>query len=185
MPGIKGQKWGVRRFQNEDGTLTEEGKRRYGTTDAHTGNKTKSNVGKSIQKHIENAYKKRDDRSNKKIDDAGLGKRISEKDKKIFSSYSESSQKQIIKYMQTHPKATFNEADRAETKKSIIKGLVGLGVSLGATAYLYSKMNKRIEAACNKPIKSAFESDYGKSICMTGKEYISMVNNRRKLFSDP
>lgn len=28
--GIKGQKWGVRRFQNEDGTLTEEGKKRYG-----------------------------------------------------------------------------------------------------------------------------------------------------------
>lgn len=27
--GIKGQKWGVRRYQNEDGTLTEEGKRRY------------------------------------------------------------------------------------------------------------------------------------------------------------
>lgn len=27
--GIKGQKWGVRRFQNEDGTLTEEGKIRY------------------------------------------------------------------------------------------------------------------------------------------------------------
>lgn len=27
--GIKGQKWGVRRFQNRDGTLTEEGKRRY------------------------------------------------------------------------------------------------------------------------------------------------------------
>ena len=26
--GIKGQKWGVRRFQNPDGTLTEEGKRR-------------------------------------------------------------------------------------------------------------------------------------------------------------
>lgn len=27
--GIKGQQWGVRRFQNEDGTLTEEGKSRY------------------------------------------------------------------------------------------------------------------------------------------------------------
>lgn len=26
--GIKGQKWGVRRYQNEDGTLTEAGKRR-------------------------------------------------------------------------------------------------------------------------------------------------------------
>lgn len=27
--GIKGQKWGVRRYQNEDGTLTPEGKKRY------------------------------------------------------------------------------------------------------------------------------------------------------------
>lgn len=28
--GIKGQRWGIRRFQNEDRSLTEEGKRRYG-----------------------------------------------------------------------------------------------------------------------------------------------------------
>ena len=30
--GIKGQRWGIRRFQNEDGTLTEAGKKRYGST---------------------------------------------------------------------------------------------------------------------------------------------------------
>lgn len=28
--GILGQKWGVRRYQNPDGTLTEAGKKRYG-----------------------------------------------------------------------------------------------------------------------------------------------------------
>lgn len=28
--GIKGQKWGVRRFQNSDGTFTQAGKERYG-----------------------------------------------------------------------------------------------------------------------------------------------------------
>lgn len=28
--GIEGQRWGIRRFQNKDGTLTEEGKKRYG-----------------------------------------------------------------------------------------------------------------------------------------------------------
>lgn len=28
--GILGQKWGVRRFQNEDGSLTEAGRKRYG-----------------------------------------------------------------------------------------------------------------------------------------------------------
>ena len=27
--GIKGQKWGIRRYQNDDGTLTEAGKERY------------------------------------------------------------------------------------------------------------------------------------------------------------
>jgi len=29
--GIKGQKWGVRRFQNPDGSLTLEGRERYGS----------------------------------------------------------------------------------------------------------------------------------------------------------
>jgi len=28
--GVKGQKWGVRRYQNSDGSLTSEGKKRYG-----------------------------------------------------------------------------------------------------------------------------------------------------------
>lgn len=27
--GVQGQKWGVRRYQNPDGTMTEEGKKRY------------------------------------------------------------------------------------------------------------------------------------------------------------
>lgn len=34
--GIKGQKWGIRRFQNDDGTLTEEGKKRYEVGDSGT-----------------------------------------------------------------------------------------------------------------------------------------------------
>lgn len=29
--GVQGQKWGVRRFQNEDGTLTALGRKRYGS----------------------------------------------------------------------------------------------------------------------------------------------------------
>ena len=31
--GILGQKWGVRRFQNEDGSYTSAGRKRYGESD--------------------------------------------------------------------------------------------------------------------------------------------------------
>lgn len=37
--GVKGQKWGVRRFQNPDGTLTELGKKRYSQLAANDGSK--------------------------------------------------------------------------------------------------------------------------------------------------
>lgn len=42
--GIKGMRWGIRRFQNKDGTLTPEGKKRYandveGRDDAHDDHK--------------------------------------------------------------------------------------------------------------------------------------------------
>ena len=42
--GIKGQKWGVRRFQNEDRTWTEAGKERYGS-----GNKQKNSHRKRLE----------------------------------------------------------------------------------------------------------------------------------------
>ena len=35
--GVRGMKWGVRRYQNPDGTLTDEGRRRYGRYQQQTG----------------------------------------------------------------------------------------------------------------------------------------------------
>lgn len=35
--GTKGQKWGVRRYQNADGSLTPEGRKRYGINLSNTG----------------------------------------------------------------------------------------------------------------------------------------------------
>lgn len=39
--GTKGMKWGVRRYQNEDGTLTEAGKKRYAKDTASLSDKEK------------------------------------------------------------------------------------------------------------------------------------------------
>ena len=43
--GIIGMKWGVRRYQNKDGTLTNAGKKRYSTDDAGA-NSQNSSTGK-------------------------------------------------------------------------------------------------------------------------------------------
>lgn len=37
--GIKGQKWGIRRFQNKDGSLTAAGKKRYDISESSKNNK--------------------------------------------------------------------------------------------------------------------------------------------------
>lgn len=47
--GILGQKWGVRRFQNKDGSLTSAGQKRYGTDEADgNGTQKKKINGKKI-----------------------------------------------------------------------------------------------------------------------------------------
>ena len=45
--GIKGQKWGVRRFQNPDGTRTEAGKKRYNSS----GGEKEKSVGNWVKDH--------------------------------------------------------------------------------------------------------------------------------------
>ena len=44
--GIKGQRWGIRRFQNEDGSLTSQGKKRYSETSNKNGTDSKSDESK-------------------------------------------------------------------------------------------------------------------------------------------
>lgn len=51
--GIKGQRWGIRRFQNPDGTLTTAGKKRYGVASM---TKTKNAID-SVQNKIQNFEK--------------------------------------------------------------------------------------------------------------------------------
>lgn len=46
--GIFGMKWGVRRYQNEDGTYTEEGKRRYGSDNKNEKDNWKKSDAKNL-----------------------------------------------------------------------------------------------------------------------------------------
>lgn len=53
--GIKGQKWGKRRYQNEDGSLTPAGKSRYGYETA--GNRRHTKAANAAQRDADNLRK--------------------------------------------------------------------------------------------------------------------------------
>lgn len=65
--GTKGQKWYIRRYQNEDGTLTEAGKKRYG----------KNTIQKNMPDSLLRAY------AANKVEKYGVIKAI-EKEQKVF-----------------------------------------------------------------------------------------------------
>ena len=67
--GVQGMKWGVRRYQNEDGSLTEAGRRRYGKIEQKY-NKKLARAEKYTNKNTEARAKYRskiESRYNKKI----------------------------------------------------------------------------------------------------------------------
>lgn len=57
--GVPGMKWGVRRYQNKDGSLTNAGKKRYNEEDGSSRkNPIQKHKDKLIQKYIEKGYSK-------------------------------------------------------------------------------------------------------------------------------
>nr|DAF76571.1 MAG TPA: hypothetical protein [Caudoviricetes sp.] len=73
--GIKGQKWGIRRYQNPDGTLTEEGKKRLGRMSPDA-------VRKEMQKAVNKARSEKYGFSNR----WRRGKGIGEQSEKVHES---------------------------------------------------------------------------------------------------
>lgn len=63
--GIKGQRWGIRRYQNPDGTLTAVGKRRYGTVENFKQGITRKKASKNRKEDVS----RRRIMSNKELED--------------------------------------------------------------------------------------------------------------------
>lgn len=85
--GIKGQKWGVRRYQNPDGSLTSAGQRHYGNMND---DKLYKNLRKQIQQKRANL---RGRKSNKDLTITSIGdnsekviNRVKQENKKKFTS---------------------------------------------------------------------------------------------------
>lgn len=81
--GKKGQKWGVRRYQNKDGTLTEEGKRRYYRDADAAGYREQYKDGAKAGKRYKTGKKGRQEDFNENVDkwvtdDLNAGRRLAD-----------------------------------------------------------------------------------------------------------
>lgn len=81
--GVKGMKWGVRRYQNEDGTLTEAGRKRIGKQYKKQSDK----VVKRLKKNYNNMYVKSYNKAADYMNSGGINKFNEAQRKKYGESY--------------------------------------------------------------------------------------------------
>jgi hypothetical protein len=134
--GVIGMKWGVRRYQNADGSLTEKGRKRL----------------KSWDKYVEDTRAKKMAKVNKKLTKAKVGSekeanlkkasKFLEKDKKIYSKMSDK-EKLEDRYIHRKDRSRFTGKD-----------LVGIGL-LGYAAVLPISMSKVSKASSDARIRRA------------------------------
>ena len=116
--GIKGMRWGIRRYQNEDGTLTPAGKKHYG-------NMSDDKLQKSLYKQVKKARAKQSDWSNQWNVNNTIGKYSKavedryRKDTKKFQS-SDEYKKAMRKIAELDKKAERGEISRDQYDKQYI-----------------------------------------------------------------
>lgn len=104
--GTKGQRWGVRRFQNSDGSLTAAGKLRYSV----------GNGGRSISKKVDPKsaakLKKRQSKETAKLERLKI--KEAEKNEKLEKQKSHMTNKEYVKTFSDEELRTINNRDSAE-----------------------------------------------------------------------
>lgn len=154
--GIKGQRWGVRRFQNDDGTLTEEGIRRYKTLVSKSARNIER-INKVSQEDIDKSPRaarlrqkmaKYQVRQAKGLERVSRGKNMTRRQRKAV--------KKVIKIGKKLKRINRSEKIRARTIKQL------------------TNQNKRYEKQISKMLKNASAS-YIKSLndyVAAGKDYM-------------
>lgn len=104
--GVRGQKWGVRRFQNPDGTLTDKGKKRVASLEGRLSS-TNQKISKNNQRIAKlKSYKKSKKyekldmkREKKEIKRAKLAKKVNEarKNRELYDIGPNRGQKKALK----------------------------------------------------------------------------------------
>jgi BioD-like phosphotransacetylase family protein len=152
--GIPGQTWGVRNYQNPDGSLTPAGKDRYyktgndkkqkKTVEKVTGNSSTQGPGRAIKEAIFPKLKeKRLKKASEELEENGVRDRFNDKDLDHYSKLGNKRfREQVIKDMKKNPDLKYKQAYNKRLAKNI--GLI-IGASVAAKvaiSYAYKKEPK-------------------------------------------
>ena len=130
--GIKGQKWGVRRFQNKDGSLTPAGNKRYGSKENFE-KQYPEDVKKSLNKAKSGMYKAGNAVNKvKDVNDVMIKNANNEQIKKDVSKMSDQELQRIVNRlnMEERYKQVMNSRAAEEGKNNVGKVLEYAGTAL-------------------------------------------------------
>ena len=192
--GILGQKWGLRRWQNEDGTLTPAGREHYGNG-ARAEYKNRIGVAKTnFKNNTSNEIKKFEGRYNYLAKNYN---KLSDKEKKEFGKLTnkiESITTKGMKDYRSEKKAAKEEYKKSEEykkerlKKAAIIGASAIGTALAAYgAYkvidgkikngrAYDAMLRGMQLADQNYYFNAPSSTIARTSGLTGKTYYKLKN---------
>lgn len=116
--GIKGQKWGVRRFQNTDGTRTTAGRQRYTTDSKGRIQDNNSPMNQIKSKEASTKPSKIKDILQNKLNKSDIAKGVQLSEDEKAAIISASSAALFIVSLRTLAKATFVASEKSEQKKN-------------------------------------------------------------------
>lgn len=190
--GIKGQKWGVRRFQNLDGTLTPEGQKRYQNNDQGGSKKVTKNeyTEQEFQKKVSGQFKsalQKATTSSKKH-----ANQYDKVDKEVYEKYKKEAQKQgldpdnVVSYEDYIKTSNLYNEVRSQVFKSNSPDVLELRRLQKEAEKDYSKYQKELRAETNRLLKElgdvALADEWSNpEYYLHGKEAIESVLRRMRI----
>lgn len=140
--GVQGQKWGVRRYQYQDGSLTPEGLKRYSRGDVH---------------RIKREFKKEAYKANR---EQGMG---------VIKSYMNAGKEAAQKTIEVVGKQRYNQVKAQDTAIGIGAALAAayLTASIGNNIEMHRLYNKGANENWDNAWKSYFGPQYGQKLADT------------------
>lgn len=142
--GIKGQKWGVRRYQNPDGTLTPAGKKKYSKM-------SDDKLQKTLYKQVKKARSEQSDWSNQWAVGNTIGKHskaVADRYKRDYDEYRNSDNYKQAEQKRKSLDRRFNQgkidpdaydAEWEKIQKSVYKPELDTSVRIGSNGRRYSQ----------------------------------------------